>query len=226
MTMRSASSDAQPITSPHRGSEGWERMTDGARSAPTSEISNPSSCPAKAISWHWKKHQSAGQSSGRPCSPGTSETLMGVGYAASALHRVSYLEPDPDSKVRLNPPPIMQYMPPDVEWDGRPRHWRSPKKADIVSWRERVSSKYNSQLGEPLSWDESDNFNLSEDVATSADMLLRYVTAVLDQRGSQGAAAALAGMTKPPLDRLNAVFAALKQPGLTTKFPHLLLGAR
>ncbi len=88
-----------------------------------------------------------------------------------------------------------------------------------------MSYKYHKQLGGDLVWDEESNFENSEDVATSADMLLRYVAAVLDQQGVQ-AVRSLAGTAKPTDQVLESVFAEVERRKFRCRFPHLLLGAR
>ena len=148
---------------------------------------------------------------------------MGVGYAASALHRIAYLETVPGSKPGTKPPPFP--LPPGMVWAPRPARFSSPDAAAIIAWRERISAKYRSQLEERLWWDEESDFEQSEDVRTSADMLLRFVAAVLNQRGPNTAAAALKGATKPsPLDQA-ATFEEAERRGLAGRFPQLLLGA-
>jgi hypothetical protein len=50
-------------------------------------------------------------------------------------------------------------------------------------WRQGVATKYRDQLEEQLTWDEDTTFKVSEDVATSDDVMFHYVAAVLDQHG-------------------------------------------
>lgn len=150
---------------------------------------------------------------------------MGVGYTVSALHQLVYIEPDPDGTERIDPPPFLLYLPPGVHWDGRPMRWRSPEKTAIVAWRQRLSEKYHSQLGEDLLWDEDDEFHQGEDIRSSTDVSLHYVAAVLDERGEESAARALKGTTKPRYEQMHVVFEAAEQRGLMGKFPHLLAGS-
>jgi hypothetical protein len=149
---------------------------------------------------------------------------MGVGYAASALHRIAYLEPVPGSEPGTKPPPFP--LPPDAVWDARLTRFSSPDAAAIIAWRERISAKYDPELGERLWWDEESDFAQSEDVRTRADMLFRFVAAILDQRGPDTAATALEGATKPSPLELTAVFGEAERRGLAGRFPQLLLGAR
>ncbi len=151
---------------------------------------------------------------------------MGVGYSASPLHCIRYLEPVEGAQERSPPAylvPLLKHF--DGIWDGRPTEFQSPAIADIVRWRANLSNKYRSQLGEDLAWDEESDFEKSEDAATSGDMLFRYVAAILDQQGSVGLRA-LVGTTKPSYPVLNAVFAEADRKGFSGRFPHLLLGAR
>jgi hypothetical protein len=106
----------------------------------------------------------------------------------------------------------------------REGRFRSPLETDIVIWRDRIAQKYADQLGEILSWDEASGFQQSEDVATSADLLLRYVAAVVDQRGPD--ARYLAGTRKPSHSEMGPVFDFAEQRGFTSGFPQLLLGAK
>jgi hypothetical protein len=110
-------------------------------------------------------------------------------------------------------------------WDGRHTEFRSPTILDIVRWRNALNDKYRVQLGEDLTWDEGSGFEKSEDAATSADMLLRYAAAILDQQG-RTALRALAGAPQPPYPVLNAVFAEAARRGFGGRFPQLLLGAK
>jgi hypothetical protein len=57
----------------------------------------------------------------------------------------------------------------------------------ILVWRQSVATKYRDQLEEQLTWDEDTKFKVSEDVATSGDVMFHYVAAVLDQHGQSGA---------------------------------------
>ena len=131
---------------------------------------------------------------------------MGVGYAASPLHRIGYL--DASSDVHEGP-----------------MRSRSPSKADILAWRDGISRKYRDQLGEDLSWDEDSAFERAEDAASGADMLLRYVAAVLDQRG-ETALRGLAGPARPSSTEVEPVFAEANRRGFGGRFPQLLLRAR
>jgi hypothetical protein len=152
---------------------------------------------------------------------------MGVGYAASPLHRISYLEPIEGAQAQ--PPPsdtvMAALLETGVVWDGRPTEFRSPSITDIIRWRNRLAEKYQSQPGEELLWDEASASEKSEDPATSADMFPRYTAAVLDQHGSVEVRS-LVGMTRPPGSVLNAAFSEAERKGFTGGFPQLLLGAK
>ena len=158
---------------------------------------------------------------------------MGVGYSASPLHRISYLDTSsmPGRPAVRGDSPLMDLLIRKsggrsgnvTVFDG-PMRLRSPPKADILAWRDRVASKYRSQIGEDFSWDEDSAFEQSEDAATSADVLLRYVAAVLDQRG-QSAVRGLVNTRKPAARELDRVFAEAARRGFGGQFPQLLLGA-
>jgi hypothetical protein len=106
---------------------------------------------------------------------------------------------------------------------GSPRLY-SPAAEGIVAWRRGIATKYRDQLEESLMWDESSTFEISEDVATSSDVIFRYVAAVLDQRGT-AELNKLIDVTEPPRDEYEAVFAEADRRGFGGQFPHLLLGA-
>jgi hypothetical protein len=155
---------------------------------------------------------------------------MGVGYQVSSLHRVVYLD---TAALRLRP--IVRGENPaldtlagaigaDTVADG-PLPWRSPTIESILAWRQRLSSKYRDQLNEDLAWDECSTFETSEDVASSADGLLRYVAAVLDQRAEAGLKD-LIGQRGPVVDAVEAVFREVVRRGFGGRFPQLLLGAQ
>ena len=155
---------------------------------------------------------------------------MGVGYSASPLHCISYF----DTSARTRPAvpgenPLWDAFArgtgtyPKI-YEGPPRYL-SPSKADILTWRDRIASKYHDQLGEDLTWGEDSGFEQSQDNGTTSDMLLRYVAAVFDQRGP-GAASILVGLTKPSYPELDRAFAEAERRGFGGQFPQLLLGAR
>ena len=155
--------------------------------------------------------------------------MMGVGYSASPLHRMSYVDRTSMSgrpAVRGDSPLtdlLIEKGARGTVYDGLMR-FRSPPKADILAWRDRIAFKYRSQLGEDLSWNEDSAFQQSEDAATSADMLLRYVAAVVDQSGSN-AVRSLSDSGKPAGEELDKVFAEATRRGFGGRFPQLLLGA-
>ena len=65
---------------------------------------------------------------------------------------------------------------------------------------------------------------MSEEVATSGDVVFRYVAAILDQRGTSELKK-LIDITEPPRREYQAVFAEADRRGFGGRFPHLLLGA-
>ncbi len=155
---------------------------------------------------------------------------MGVGYSASPLRRIGYLDTSAPGRPAVPGESAIADLLSGMSGarvivsDG-PMRFRSPSKADILAWRDRIAARYRDQLGEDLTWDEDSGFEQSEDAATSADMLLRYVAAMFDQRGPV-AAHALAGMAKPSQAELDLVFAEAARRGFAGRFPQLLLGTR
>jgi hypothetical protein len=142
---------------------------------------------------------------------------MGVGYSASALHRISYLVPGPP----IDPPPQTAQIFPGVQWTGAGT-FRSATVAEIVAWRDSLAHKYREQLDETLDWDETNDFWAAEDIGTSEDVAVRYIAAVADEDGPR-ALRALAGAPKPPSDEVQRALADVEKRGFTSRFPQLLL---
>ena len=150
---------------------------------------------------------------------------MGVGYQASALHRISYMVVDENAPYTTEPPPGSPPFPPGTRYMKDPLQLRSPAIVGIISWRDKLAIKYADQLGELLSWDEESEFSESEDAAVSGDVLLRYVAAVTEESGSKGIID-LVGRRKPPRDELHRAFDSADKRGFTGRFPQLLLGSQ
>ena len=148
---------------------------------------------------------------------------MGVGYAASALHRIFYLVTDKTGAAPAEPPPELAQIFPGVKWGG-PAKFRGTPLADVLRWRERLAEKYWSQLGEMLTWDEESEFEAAEDTSTSADVQLRYLAAFIGERGAD-ALPDLIGAGKPSHQEFERAFTAVERRGFTGRFPQLLLGA-
>jgi hypothetical protein len=153
---------------------------------------------------------------------------MGVGYCVSALHRITNLD---TSAMTTRPPVKGSNSTPDsiAELTGAnvaegTVRLHSPTMQDILAWRERLATKYHDQLEEDLTWDEGTTFEVSEDVATSGNVMFHYVAAVLDQRGKSGLSK-LINVGKPPPQELNTAFAEASRRSFGGRFPHLLLGA-
>jgi hypothetical protein len=153
---------------------------------------------------------------------------MGVGYAVSPLHRITHID---TSSMASRPPISGSDSPVDRIAEamgsnvgvGTPRFY-SPTVEDILSWRRDIASKYRDQLEEKLIWDEEATFEVSEDVATSSDVMFHYVAAILDQRGASELEN-LVDITEPPRHEYGAVFAEADRRGFGGRFPQLLLGA-
>jgi hypothetical protein len=154
---------------------------------------------------------------------------MGVGYSASPLHRIIQFD---TSAMTTRPPVKGSNVPTDsvaeqlganVANEGTAR-LRSPSIDEILAWRERLATKYRDQLEEGLTWDEGSTFEVSENVATSGDVMFHYVAAVLDQHG-KSELSKLINVGEPPPPQLNAVFAEASRRSFGGRFPHLLLGA-
>ena len=153
---------------------------------------------------------------------------MGVGYCASPLHRITHL----DTSAMTSRPPVKgsgstldsvaEELGTNVGQGSVRLH--SPTVEILVTWRDRLATKYRDQLEEDLTWDESSTFEVSEDVATSGDVMFHYVAAVLDQRGKSELGMIL-DVGKPPPQELAAIFAEADRRSFAGRFPHLLLGA-
>src|ERR1700735_1619090 len=113
---------------------------------------------------------------------------MGVGYCVSPLHRIIHFDASP---ITTRPPVKGSDSPIDRAAElmgtnvgvGTPG-LHSPAIQEILAWRKVVATKYRDQLEEQLTWDEDTTFEVSEDVATSGDVMFHYVAAILDQRGT------------------------------------------
>jgi hypothetical protein len=154
---------------------------------------------------------------------------MSMGYQVSALHRLSYLDMSALHTrpiVRGENPVLdafLEVAPGATVADG-PVHMRSPTTENILSWRQRIASKYHDQLDGQPTWDEYSDFEDSDDVASSQDLLFHYLAAVLDQRGQAGLKE-LVGRDAPSYDEMHAAFSEAARRGFGGRFPQLLLAA-
>ncbi len=150
---------------------------------------------------------------------------MDVGNQASALHLIAYLVVDDDAPYATEPsrgwnlPPI-----PSAKLMKDPARFRSPAAADIVSWRDRLAIRRQSQLGEILTWDETTDFCEAADTAVSGDLLLRYVAAIASDEGGAAAVRGLAGREGPPHEKIGRALVDARRRGFTGRYPQLLLG--
>ncbi|QEX19509.1 hypothetical protein FRZ44_48230 [Hypericibacter terrae] len=148
---------------------------------------------------------------------------MGVGYQASALHKIAYLVVDEAAPSTSEPPSWWKLPPiPGAQYATEPARVRSPTAVDVIAWRDQLAIKYRGQLGEVLTWDEASDFVESEDAATSADVLLRYVAARIDERGTQGIRS-LIDAEGPPSVEIGRALEGAESRGFTSRFPQLLL---
>src|SRR5258705_12457361 len=107
---------------------------------------------------------------------------MGVGYCVSPLHRIIHIDA---SEITTRPPVKGSNSPIDQVAGltgtnvgvGTPRLY-SPTIEEILAWRQGMATKYRDQLEEQLTWDEDTTFKVSEDVATSGDVMFHYVAAI------------------------------------------------
>jgi hypothetical protein len=112
---------------------------------------------------------------------------MGVGYCVSPLHRIIHFDASP---ITSRPPVKGSKSPINRVAEltgtnvgvGTPRVY-SPTIEDILVWRQGVATKYRDQLEEDLTWDEGSTFEVSEDVATSGDVIFHCVAAVFVSTG-------------------------------------------
>jgi hypothetical protein len=150
---------------------------------------------------------------------------MGVGYTASALHLIAYLVVDEAAPYTTEPPAWWPFpLPPNGEYRfmKEPARFQSPSVDEIVAWRDRLATAYQGQLGERLSWDEASQSSLSEDAAVSADLMLRYVAAKVDEGGAR-ALRGLVGAERPPRDEIHRALHGVDRRGFTGRFPQLSL---
>jgi hypothetical protein len=153
---------------------------------------------------------------------------MGVGYSVSPLHRIIHSDAAP---ITTRPPVKGSNSPIDQVAEligtnvgvGSPRFYSSTVE-EILTWRQGLATKYRDQLEEDLTWDEETTFEVSEDVATSSEVMFHYLAAILDQRGTSELSN-LVDITEPPRHEYDAVFAEADRRGFGGRFPQLLLGA-
>jgi hypothetical protein len=153
---------------------------------------------------------------------------MGVGYSVSPLSRIVHFNV---SSIATRPPAKGSDSPIDQVAEligtnvgvGTPRIYSSTVE-EILTWRQGLATKYRDQLEENLTWDEETTFEVSEDVATSSDVMFHYLAAILDQRG-KSELTKLIDITEPPRHEYEAVFAEADRRGFGGRFPQLLLGA-
>ena len=155
---------------------------------------------------------------------------MDVGYVASPLHRIIYLDTSGSTSAAIPDDDSATKSPSDIPGTYKvirrvPVRLRSPPKADILAWRDRIASRYRDHLGEDLSWNEDSDFEQSEGATTDDNLMLLYIAAILDQHGPD-AARVLAGTTMPPYAEMALVFAETDRRGFAGRFPQLLLNAR
>jgi hypothetical protein len=156
------------------------------------------------------------------------QSRMGVGYSVSPLHRIIYSDV---SAMSTRPPVKGSNSPVDqvaaligTNVGVRSPRFYSPTVEEVFTWRQRLATKYHDQLEEILTWDEETTFEVSEDVATSSDVMFHCIAAVLDQRGTPELSK-LIDITEPPRYEYAAVFAEADRRGFGGRFPQLLLGA-
>jgi len=149
---------------------------------------------------------------------------VGVSYQASALHLILYFVIDEKAPHTTEPPPGWPRSA-GPKYVTEPASFRSPAAEDIVAWRDKIATKYATQLGELLTWDETSDFQRSEDSAVSGDVLLRYVAAVADESGTD-AIAKLSGLHKPLPEEIERALDGAHRRGFTGRFSQLLLGSR
>jgi hypothetical protein len=148
---------------------------------------------------------------------------MSIGYSVSALHKIASGIESFSGPM----PPELSFLLKDMNIDGAafrpiPAQSQSAGIADIVAWRDGLAKKYQGQLGEVLTWDESSNVEVSEDVAASADVRLRYV-AILVEKGGPQAVRDLLGVNEPERNAIERAFGALERNGSTGQFQQLLM---
>jgi hypothetical protein len=148
---------------------------------------------------------------------------LGIGYQASALHKIVHLVVDEDAPYWTEPPPGWKLpLFPGVRYMKDPARFRSSDAADIIAWRDQLAAKYRDQFGELLTWDEGSDVSESAETATGADVSFRYVAALLDERGPEGIHD-LVGTTKPGHAEIARALHEADRRGFTGRFPQFLL---
>jgi hypothetical protein len=149
---------------------------------------------------------------------------MSISLIISPLCRMSYLDTKtipPSAEVKSSVPDVhISVMP----WEEVQKNVRTPGKSDVIRWREALSRKYRSQLGEPLVWDEDSAINRSEDLRSKDLSMLTLAAACVDLFGEHEAGRKLAGRTDVPLPEDIDLSDKARARGYLSKFPQLLLG--
>jgi hypothetical protein len=101
----------------------------------------------------------------------------------------------------------------------------APSALAIVTWRTALSEKYQSQLEQPLDWDEASTFQEQVEVDADAQQALFYATAVLSLRGEEAATTHLATLRKLSVEALERSTVDVEKLGYHCQFPQLLLRA-
>ena len=149
---------------------------------------------------------------------------MGVGYQASALHRIVILVVEENAPYTLERPKNSPLPPmPNVRYMRDPARFRSPDATDIIAWRDRLAIKYRSQFEELLSWDETSAYSQDIEIGVGADVLLRYVAARIVEAGPS-ALRDLVGVVKPERSEIHRALENAILWGFRGRFPQLLLG--
>jgi hypothetical protein len=149
---------------------------------------------------------------------------MSVSLIVSPLCRMRYVDVKglPHSAETQSPVPGVYVS--AMSWDEVEKHLRSPPKAGVIKWRDALSRKYRSQLGEPLTWDEDTSFTESEDLGWPQFGMLIHAAARIDLLGELEAARQLTQRSDIPLSETSDFIDKSSARGYLSKFPQLLLG--
>ena len=143
---------------------------------------------------------------------------MGVGYEASALHLINSLVVD-ESAPYTTEPPAGSGLPLDSRHEIH--DWRPPVS---LSCRERnhplarsIGGEIPCAIGRTAGLGRGEREPADKEAATSADVMLRYVAAIVEERGP-GGLRGLVGAEKPPHEEIRRALDGVDRRGFTGRF--------
>ena len=153
---------------------------------------------------------------------------MGVGYTASALHGIAYLDVDGEGEsieAEATPASESEYIrsvlqAPETTTKTFGSYTSDPKV--VAAWRDRLAIAWETELGERLFWDEESEDVECEEAYVSGVVLFHYLAGLADEGGA-AAVNALAGAPEVGSAGLDRVFRRMEERGRSGRFPQLMV---